>query len=84
MQAGATLRDGDLKRNGVASVEAIYDLVYNGRGKMPGYGTGCTPKVMFASHHSQGAQVPDAVDCLAYLSRMLARWEQIASEAFFN
>ncbi|BDA40374.1 probable cytochrome c6 [Coccomyxa sp. Obi] len=44
VQAGATLREGDLKRNGVASVEAIYDLVYNGRGKMPGYGTGCTPK----------------------------------------
>ncbi|CAL8467335.1 g6872 [Coccomyxa elongata] len=44
VQAGATLREGDLKRNGVASVEAIYDLVYNGRQKMPGYGTGCTPK----------------------------------------
>ena len=49
MQAGATLREGDLQRNGVASVAAIYDLVYNGRGKMPGYGTECTPKVILAS-----------------------------------
>lgn len=57
VQAGATLREGDLKRNGVASVEAIYDLVYNGRGKMPGYGTGCTPKVEIASYYCQGAQV---------------------------
>ncbi|EIE22508.1 hypothetical protein COCSUDRAFT_83465, partial [Coccomyxa subellipsoidea C-169] len=44
VQAGATLREGDLKRNSVATVESIYDLVYSGKGKMPGYGTGCTPK----------------------------------------
>lgn len=45
VQAGATLKQADLQKNGVASVEAIYDLVYNGKGKMPGYGAGCTPKV---------------------------------------
>ena len=45
VQAGATLKEGDLQKNGVASVEAIYDLVYNGKGKMPGYGAGCAPKV---------------------------------------
>ena len=45
VQAGATLKQADLQKNGVPSVEAIYDLVYNGKGKMPGYGAGCTPKV---------------------------------------
>ena len=49
MQAGATLRQADLQKNGVASVEAIYDLIYNGKGKMPGYGAGCTPKVRVSS-----------------------------------
>ncbi|CAL5224974.1 g7748 [Coccomyxa viridis] len=44
VQAGATLKEADLQKNGAASVEAIYDLVYNGKGKMPGYGAGCTPK----------------------------------------
>ena len=47
VQAGATLKEADLQKNGVASVEAIYDLVYNGKGKMPGYGAGCAPKVCF-------------------------------------
>ena len=46
VQAGATLKQADLQKNGVASVEALYDLVYNGKGKMPGYGAGCTPKVL--------------------------------------
>ena len=36
----------ELKRNNVASSSQIYDLIYNGRGKMPGYGQGCTPKVI--------------------------------------
>ena len=45
VQAGATLKEADLQRNSAASVEAIYDLVYNGKGKMPGYGAGCAPKV---------------------------------------
>ena len=45
VQGGASLRLSDLQKNGVASVDAIYDLVYGGKGKMPGYGAGCTPKV---------------------------------------
>ena len=45
VQGGASLRLPDLQKNGAASVEAIYDLVYSGKGKMPGYGAGCTPKV---------------------------------------
>ncbi len=45
VQAGATLKQADLQKNGVVSAKAIYDLVYNGKGKMPGYGAGCTPKV---------------------------------------
>lgn len=49
VQSGATLKMPDLQRNGAASVEAIYDLVYSGKGKMPGYGAGCTPKVRLHS-----------------------------------
>lgn len=49
VQASETLKEGDLKRNGVASAEAIYDLVYNGKGKMPGYGLTCAPKVQSQS-----------------------------------
>lgn len=64
VQAGATLRAGDLQRNGVASAEAIYDLVYSGRGKMPGYGTGCTPKVL---KYWQDRLSPDA-EALPYMS----------------
>lgn len=60
VQAGATLKEADLQRNGAASVEAIYDLVYNGKGKMPGYGAGCAPKVWFPCRCSRmGAQVPE-------------------------
>ena len=45
VQAGASLRTGDLQRNSAASSEAIYDLIYKGKGKMPGYGKECAPKV---------------------------------------
>ena len=47
VQAGKSLRHPDLERNGAGSVAEIYDLVYNGKGKMPGYGTGCTARVLF-------------------------------------
>ena len=46
VQAGKSLQHPDLERNGAGSVAEIYDLVYNGKGKMPGYGTGCTPRVL--------------------------------------
>ena len=45
VQAGKALFTGDLERNGAGSVDAIYELIYGGKGKMPGYGSGCTPRV---------------------------------------
>lgn len=45
VQAGASLSTGDLKRNGVADAKALYDLIYSGKGKMPGYGKDCAPRV---------------------------------------
>lgn len=45
VQAGATLSTSDLKKNGVADSKAIYDLIYGGTGKMPGYGKDCAPRV---------------------------------------
>ena len=36
----------DLQKNGAATPEAIYDLIYKGKGKMPGYGINCAPKVL--------------------------------------
>lgn len=44
VQAGATLKKGDLVRNGVMDVDAVYKIVYSGKGKMYGLGEGCTPK----------------------------------------
>ena len=46
MQGGKSLKTPDLQRNGVNSPEAIYQLVYGGKGKMPGYGQNCAPKVI--------------------------------------
>lgn len=45
MQAGASLQTADLQKNGAASTDAIYKLIYSGKGKMPGYGKECTPRV---------------------------------------
>ena len=42
--AGATLFPADLERNGVNDADTIYDLVYAGKNKMPGYGEGCQPR----------------------------------------
>lgn len=44
VQAGATLSKGDLTRNGMLDTQAVYDVIYSGRGKMYGFGEGCTPK----------------------------------------
>ena len=44
VQAGATLFPADLTRNGVNDAVAVYDIIYGGKGKMPGYGEGCAPK----------------------------------------
>ena len=45
VQGGASLSTSDLRRNGVLDSQAIYDLVYGGKGKMPGYGQSCAPRV---------------------------------------
>jgi len=44
VQAGATLKTGDLERNGYNSAESIYNIIYSGKGKMPGFGQDCTPR----------------------------------------
>jgi len=44
VQGGASLSTGDMRRNGVLDAQAIYDLTYGGRGKMPGYGKDCAPR----------------------------------------
>ena len=40
----ATLKSSDLKKYGVDSPDALYQLIYSGRGSMPGYGEDCAPK----------------------------------------
>ncbi len=47
VQAGATLSTGDLRKNGMLDPDALYILIYKGKGKMPGYGKDCAPRVGF-------------------------------------
>ncbi|KAG2494468.1 hypothetical protein HYH03_007520 [Edaphochlamys debaryana] len=42
--AGATLFPEDLARNGVDSPEALFKIIYSGKGRMPGFGTECAPR----------------------------------------
>ncbi|EFJ41518.1 hypothetical protein VOLCADRAFT_121636 [Volvox carteri f. nagariensis] len=44
LAVGATLFPDDLRRNGVDSSEALYKIIYSGKGKMPGFGKECAPK----------------------------------------
>ncbi|GLI67392.1 hypothetical protein VaNZ11_011576 [Volvox africanus] len=44
LAVGATLFPEDLRRNGVDSSEALYKIIYGGKGKMPGFGKDCAPK----------------------------------------
>jgi len=44
-QPGSTLFTADLERNGVADSETLYSLIYSGKGRMPGFGKECTPRV---------------------------------------
>ncbi|GLJ10082.1 hypothetical protein SUGI_0121690 [Cryptomeria japonica] len=44
LQSGATLTIRDLERNGVATVEDIFNLTYYGKARMPGFGEKCTPR----------------------------------------
>ena len=45
VQAGQTLFTGDLQKNGMMEPEALYNLIYKGKNKMPGYGKDCAPRV---------------------------------------
>jgi len=40
----ATLQLDDLTKYGLTGTNELYELIYNGRGSMPGYGDGCAPK----------------------------------------
>ena len=40
----ATLQLEDLQRYGLDGPDALYTLIYSGKGSMPGYGEGCAPK----------------------------------------
>ncbi|KAK9715271.1 hypothetical protein RND81_06G154400 [Saponaria officinalis] len=44
IQPGATLFANDLERNGVAGEDEIYNITYNGKGRMPGFGEKCMPR----------------------------------------
>eukprot|EP01024_Parvocaulis_polyphysoides_P061794 TRINITY_DN689_c0_g1_i1.p5 TRINITY_DN689_c0_g1~~TRINITY_DN689_c0_g1_i1.p5 ORF type:complete len:161 (-),score=18.92 TRINITY_DN689_c0_g1_i1:528-1010(-) len=44
VQADATLFLSDMERNGYLDVDKLYNLVYYGKGKMPGFGQECAPK----------------------------------------
>eukprot|EP00775_Hariotina_reticulata_P012797 gene12797-12925_t len=44
VQAGATLFTNDLQKNNVADADSLYQLIYQGQGRMPGFGQNCTPK----------------------------------------
>eukprot|EP01025_Chloroclados_australasicus_P020615 TRINITY_DN2173_c0_g2_i2.p2 TRINITY_DN2173_c0_g2~~TRINITY_DN2173_c0_g2_i2.p2 ORF type:complete len:126 (-),score=5.29 TRINITY_DN2173_c0_g2_i2:51-428(-) len=45
VQSGATLFVRDLERNGYLDVDKLYEIIYYGKGKMPGFGQECTPRV---------------------------------------
>jgi len=51
VQSGATLRTGDLQKNGMLDPEALFNLIYKGKGKMPGYGINCAPRVRTSVLH---------------------------------
>ncbi|KAL4422090.1 hypothetical protein ABPG77_001558 [Micractinium sp. CCAP 211/92] len=40
----ATLQLGDLQKNGLDGVEALYGIIYRGRNSMPGFGQECAPR----------------------------------------
>jgi cytochrome c6 len=47
IQAGATLFQADLVKNNAADADSLYRLIYAGKGRMPGFGQECTPKVQW-------------------------------------
>lgn len=53
---GNTLFEADLSRNGLVTPEKVFEVIYSGKGKMPGYGVNCAPKgaCTFAARLSDG------------------------------
>lgn len=45
IEANKTLQLRDLEKYGLDSVQQLYDLIYTGAGRMPGYGEGCQGKL---------------------------------------
>lgn len=41
---GNTLFEADLSRNSLVTPERVFEVIYSGKGKMPGYGANCAPK----------------------------------------
>jgi hypothetical protein len=64
VQANATLFTNDLQRNGLADPDSLYQLMYSGKGRMPGFGKECAPRV---SCRKVGAAV-----CLSRAKNLLA------------
>jgi cytochrome c6 len=45
IQANATLFQADLEKYGFADSDSLYKIIYSGKGRMPGFGTDCAPRV---------------------------------------
>lgn len=41
----STLKLADLEKNGLVDPDALYKVIYSGKGSMPGFGEGCEPKL---------------------------------------
>eukprot|EP00798_Chlamydomonas_sp_ICE-L_P012031 gene12031-15133_t len=44
VQANATLSNGDMAANNIGTPEDMYNIIYMGKNKMPGFGTNCAPR----------------------------------------
>lgn len=56
LQAGATLSTADLERNGYGDPDALFRIIYGGKGRMPGFGADCAPR----GQCTFGARLSDA------------------------
>lgn len=75
LAVGATLFAPDLERNGVATPEAVYKIVYGGKGKMPGFGKDCAPRG--ACTFGPRLSDEEVADVSAYvLQRAAEGWKQ--------
>lgn len=47
IQAGATLFEADLVKNGMSDSDSLFKIIYGGKARMPGFGQECAPKVVW-------------------------------------